>query len=173
MVLLVVAGMSVLGVGGCLLVGLFAFASGQEDRKVAPESPGSGTSTPGTALPAPGTPKAASNAGDPTNTDDDHDDPHAGSDPPGTEPNGAHAGTTPPSSTAKPTSTGKTRWFCNATGWVRKCGFGGSCASQMVSGIGSGDNLVMAQQMAKNACENQARIYGGGVCSVACTPKTK
>lgn len=170
MVLLVIAGMSVLGVGGCLLVGLFAFSSGQEDRKLAQETPSLGSSVPG----APSTPAAAPNAGDPASATDEPGASAGGSDEPETDPAGSPAlGSTPPSTTGKPATAGKTRWFCNATGWVRKCGFAGACSNQMVFGIGSGDNLMMAQQMAKNACENQARIYGGGVCSVACSPKTK
>ena len=160
--------MSVLGVGGCVLVGLFAFTSGQEDRKVAQEAPALDPNG------SPSKPAAAPNAGkpgDPASANDEPGDPASANDEPETDP----AGTTPagPTATAKPATAGKTRWFCNATGWVRKCGFAGVCSNQMVFGVGSGDSQVMALQMAKNACENQGRIYGGTVCTVACTPKTK
>jgi hypothetical protein len=165
-VLLVIAGMSVLGVGGCFLVGLAAFASGQEDRKVAQETPPVGSAVPG----SPAMPAAAPNTDDPSSATDEPDDP-SGAARSDSDPSGPHAqGTTPPSS---PATTGKTRWFCNATGWVRKCGFAGVCSSQMVFGVGSGDDRFMALQMAKNACENQGRIYGGTVCSVACSAKAK
>lgn len=116
-------------------------------------------------------PAAAPNADDPPGASDEPDDPSSANGSAGSDPTGARAqGATPPSS---PGTTGKTRWFCNATGWVRKCGFAGVCSSQMVFGIGSGDDRFMALQMAKNACENQGRIYGGTVCTVACSPKAK
>lgn len=63
------------------------------------------------------------------------------------------------------------KWMCNATGWVRVCGFANVCSNQLVSGAGIGNDRTSASMMAKNACENLARAKGGaGVCTVACSP---
>jgi hypothetical protein len=65
---------------------------------------------------------------------------------------------------------GGARWTCNASGWVRVCGFANVCNNVMVSGVGVGADRGEAATMARNACEGMARARGGAaVCSVACT----
>lgn len=114
-----------------------------------------------------------------TSTDDDDDDTPstpgsaaAGSS--SSSSSGAAAGSTGSSGTAKSgaSSGGGTRWMCNATGWVRVCGFANVCNNQMVFGTGVGTDQFTASQMAKNACQGMAIAKGGStVCTVACTPK--
>lgn len=65
---------------------------------------------------------------------------------------------------------GSPRWFCNATGLVRVCGFANVCSNQMVSGSGFGSDRMIASMTAKNACEGMARAKGGfGTCTVSCS----
>jgi hypothetical protein len=62
------------------------------------------------------------------------------------------------------------RFFCNATGFVRVCGFANVCNNQMVSGTGSSSDRGTATAMAQNACRGQILARGGsGSCSVACS----
>ncbi|MFO0676527.1 MAG: hypothetical protein U0169_08335 [Polyangiaceae bacterium] len=99
----------------------------------------------------------------------DDDDPTLGA-PTAAGPSSAPANPVAPSTTPKSGPT--TKWSCNATGWVRVCGFANVCSNQMVSGIGNGTDRFTASQTAKIACEGMARAKGGStVCSVACTPK--
>lgn len=81
-------------------------------------------------------------------------------------------GASAPAATGTATSSGgaSPRWFCNATGWVRVCGFANVCSNQMVSGSGFGSDRMIASMTAKNACEGMARAKGGfGTCSVSCS----
>jgi len=67
---------------------------------------------------------------------------------------------------------GGTKYFCNATGWVRVCGFANVCSNQMVSGMGSGPDQMSASMMAKTACQGMAIAKGGStVCTVACSQR--
>ena len=66
----------------------------------------------------------------------------------------------------------KASWSCNATGWVRVCGYAGVCSNQMVFGQGLGTERLLAEQMARNACQGMAIAKGGSaVCSVACSAR--
>lgn len=160
-VLIVVAVVGVLGAGACVVLGALvsAGASAETDRTTsggaAPVAPtGTGAAT-GAATGAPGPGGPASGA---------EDDPPADGDP------SAGATASAATSTAAPAATGGARWSCNATGWVRVCGFANVCNNQMVFGVGVGNDRFMAMTMAKNACENMARAKGGStVCTVACT----
>jgi hypothetical protein len=65
-------------------------------------------------------------------------------------------------------------WFCNATGFVRVCGFANVCNNINVFGTGASPDRFIAQNSAKMNCEGQARARGGStVCIVNCSLATK
>ena len=65
-------------------------------------------------------------------------------------------------------------WFCNATGYVRVCGYANVCNNINVFGSGSGPDRYLASNQAKMACEGQARARGGSaMCAVSCSVATK
>ncbi|AKU95456.1 hypothetical protein AKJ09_02120 [Labilithrix luteola] len=157
-VLIVLAGVFVLGTGSCILLGGLVLLGAQAEDDAAnagatSTAPSSNvaskgavpTTPPSTLAPTTETPAAG----------DSHDD----GDPAKAKSAPSNAGTD-----------GRTKYMCNATGWVRVCGFANVCSNQLVSGMGVGYDRMSASMMAKNACENMARIKGGGgVCTVACS----
>lgn len=156
-VLIVVGVTGALGAGACVVLGGLVVLGASAGE--ASSDPAAGPSTATTAATATSTASPAVPADTSTATAEDD---------PAPAPNAAP--------TAGGTSTsnagGGPRYFCNATGWVRVCGFANVCNNQMVSGIGSGTDRFMAMTMAKNACEGMARAKGGAtVCTVACTMK--
>lgn len=85
--------------------------------------------------------------------------------------NGADAPAAP--SDRAPGAPARRKYFCNATGYVRVCGFADVCSNHMVSGMGSDADRGIAAQHAKMACEGMARAKGGGtVCTVTCSLKS-
>ncbi|AKV02627.1 hypothetical protein AKJ09_09290 [Labilithrix luteola] len=173
----------VLGVGSCVLVGGFYALRGAGAAEAdAPREPvaanepsdrddrrGSGAANP-----------PASKTWNLADEDDTNENTAASKN---TNTNGAAAnqpstagkgGSTPPSATGTSTSPSggaSPRWFCNATGWVRVCGFANVCSNQTVFGSGFGSDRMVASTTAKNACEGMARAKGGygGSCSVSCS----
>lgn len=162
-VLLIVGGLGALGV--LAVVGMFVLvAAVAADPDPAATSSSSSTSTSSTsssgAPTATATPPAPEDDNDPT--PEPPTKPFAGSSTSSSASSGGSSG-----GSSKP---GGAKWFCNATGWVRVCGFANVCNNQMVSGIGSGYDQFSASMMAKNACEGMARAKGGStVCTVACS----
>ncbi|MBX3264698.1 MAG: hypothetical protein KF782_33810 [Labilithrix sp.] len=170
-VLIVLGALTVLGGGACVVVGglVYLGAKAEAEGPVAdPSLPrGEATSTPG-APPEPSTspttePAPLAGLVETADDDDIDDDGALG----GVAPNdGASSG-----SASAPKKAGG-GWLCNATGWVRVCGFANVCSNQMVSGLGSGADRFTASQSAKLACEGMARAKGGStVCTVACSPR--
>ena len=182
--LIAIGGVAVLGGGACVVVGGLLWFGGQsagsigpsDDRPVAsaqssPAGTGTGASTSagaGAQPPSLAPLQESDDQGSALASADDDDD-HGGHD----NARVAATSTTSSSGSAPPSTaktTGGTKWFCNATGLVRVCGFANVCNNQMVSGIGSGSDRFIASTMAKNACENMARAKGGStVCSVSCS----
>lgn len=160
-VLIVVAAVFVLGAGACVVLGsLIALGASAEPSSADPAATSTATSAPNVA-------PTTTNAPAPTDTATAAED-----DEPPAPPTPTAAATATGAATNG--STGGTKWFCNATGWVRVCGFANVCNNQMVSGMGVGSDRYMAMTMAKNACENMARAKGGStVCSVSCSVSTK
>jgi hypothetical protein len=180
-VAIVVGAVFVLGAGSCVVLGGLVWLGAQAEAEPAttersPSQPPTTRGTP-TATTAPSSPSGADDepsgeapsdgerpAGEPA-TD------QAGAD--GKRPAGERstgkAGAAP-TATATSTATSSGKWLCNATGWVRVCGFANVCSNQMVSGIGTGTDRMLASMMAKNACEGMAGAKGGStVCVVACS----
>jgi hypothetical protein len=151
----------VLGAGACVVLGsLIALGASAEPSSADPAATSTATSAPNVA-------PTTTNAPAPTDTATAAED-----DEPPAPPTPTAAATATGAATNG--STGGTKWFCNATGWVRVCGFANVCNNQMVSGMGVGSDRYMAMTMAKNACENMARAKGGStVCSVSCSVSTK
>ena len=179
--LIVLGAMTVLGGGACVVLGglvwLGAKAEAEAEEAAADPSLGPGASTadpatpPSLGAPPPLPPQMADDEGsgdDGLNGDGDQgDDDRALADNAANDETSNGAGG---ASASK--SGGGTKWFCNATGWVRVCGFANVCSNQMVSGIGSGTDRFVASQSAKLACEGMARAKGGStVCAVSCTPR--
>jgi hypothetical protein len=160
--LIIVGGVLVLGGGACVVLGGLVWLGANaepEDPAALPASPPTAKTgqSPSTPPPVPEPP--------PTAASEDGEEGDPSSDPTGV----ANAPVAP---TAGKPSAGGTKYFCNATGWVRVCGFANVCSNQMVSGIGSGSDRFMASTMAKNACEGMARAKGGStVCTVACSAR--
>lgn len=77
-----------------------------------------------------------------------------------------------PATPSEEAASGENNVWCNATGWVRVCGMGGSCSSLLMSGTGIGKDEFSASQMALTACRGNIIARGGtGTCSVACSRK--
>lgn len=150
--LLVIGGVLVLGGGGCLLlIGLAAVgASADDDHPQATATAATGTAIPPTS---------------PAEPDDDDS-------PPVPQAAAPTAAAPPP---AAPTGGNVTPiWYCNATGYVRTCGFAGVCSNINVFGMGTGTDRYLASNQAKMACEGQARARGGTTtCMVSCSVATK
>lgn len=163
-VLLIVGGLGALGV--IAIVGMFvlvaAVAADPDPAAASSSSSSSTSSTSGGAPTATATTTTPAPEDDSDPTPEPPTKPFAGSSTSSSASSGASSG-----GSTKP---GGTKWFCNATGWVRVCGFANVCNNQMVSGIGSGYDQFSASMMAKNACEGMARAKGGStVCTVACS----
>lgn len=180
-VLIVLGAMTVLGGGACVVIGGLVYLGAKAEAEGAAADPslpnGTSTATPSTPPtateppPAPVPPEMADDDG--SNEDglgggDDDDDRSLADNAPN---DGASSGNGSKTG-GNGSKTGGTKWFCNATGWVRVCGFANVCSNQMVSGIGSGTDRFVASQSAKIACEGMARAKGGStVCAVSCTPR--
>lgn len=144
---MVVGGLVVLGAASAQKDALDASTEPSAMATAPSEEPGATTAPPPTVLGA-----------DDDNDDDANSDDAKGNGKTGATSPGAPAGTT-------------TKWLCNATGWVRVCGFANVCNNMMMSGTGVGNDRQSAYNMAKLACEGMIRARGGaGTCSVACTP---
>lgn len=152
--LIVIGGVMALGAGGCLLLLVAIGASADEDHPQAPTTAATDTATP---------PATA-----PTAAAETDDDP-----PPVPTAAGPGQGAAPPP--AKPAGGNVTpMWFCNATGYVRTCGFAGVCSNINVFGTGASPDRYLASNQAKMACEGQARARGGSTtCMVSCSVATK
>lgn len=187
-VLIVVGGVFVLGAGSCIVVGglVWLGASAEPDPETGERSQKAAASGAPRGLAGPAASGAstgmagpsATGAEDPSGTADtpsesDEDDGPSEDDRPSKKAASAPAGkpTAPATATATATAGAPSgKWMCNATGWVRVCGFANVCSNQMVSGIGTGTDRMLASMMAKNACEGMARAKGGStVCVVSCT----
>jgi hypothetical protein len=169
-------GVAVLGGGACVVVGGLAYlgAKAQAEAEAPltdPSVPGVSTANPSSSstVSAPALPPELADEGTDDNGagDGDDDESSALADPSAGK--GTSSGSANPTT---PKTAGGTKWSCNATGFVRVCGFANVCNNQMVSGIGMGSDRYVASTMAKNACENMARAKGGGtVCTVTCSPR--
>ena len=176
---IVIGGVAVLGGGACVVLGglvyLGAKAEAEAEGPVADPSlaPGVSTANPSASStdeppPLPVLPPELADDGTDDNGAGDGDDESSALADPSSD-KGTSSGSGTPST---PKTSGGTKWSCNATGWVRVCGFANVCNNQMVSGIGLGNDRFSASMMAKNACENMARAKGGStVCMVSCSPR--
>ncbi len=167
-----------LGGGACLVLGGLVYLGANAEPE--PGAPGA-TASPTATTTVPTTPSDPSPPSGPTSEDNgsgdgDEDDDTSGSRGSSGAPSNGNAPSkgTPPAGTAQspPSGAKGTKWFCNATGWVRVCGFANVCNNQMVSGMGSGPDQYTASQSAKLACQGMAIAKGGStVCTVSCTVK--
>lgn len=160
-VLIVLGGFLLLGFGTCVVLGGLVVLGAASAEKEALDA---GLLVPGTVT-APNAEPGSTGAPPPTVLGDNDED--------GDGANGDDAkdnsktGATSPGQPA----VGTTKWMCNATGWVRVCGFANVCNNMMMSGTGVGTDRQSAYNMAKLACEGMIRARGGyGTCNVACTP---
>jgi len=162
-----------LGGGACVVLGglvyLGAKAEAEADDPVFDPSLAPGVSSTANEPPPFPPEMADEDTNDNGAGDEDEDDDDPAADDPSVAAKGTSSGAANPST---PKTAGGVKWSCNATGWVRVCGFANVCNNQMVSGIGMGSDRFGAQMMAKNACENMARAKGGStVCTVSCSPR--
>lgn len=165
-VLIVLGVMFVLGAGACIFVGGLVWLGANAEA----ESPiGGDASAANAPLIATGATGAGTTPSSPVpplgDGNGDGDDQPAGAQ----SPSGASA-----KSTANPTAPKAAggKYFCNATGWVRVCGFANVCSNQMVSGMGVGPDQYQASQMARTACQGMAIAKGGSaICTVTCSHK--
>jgi hypothetical protein len=157
-VLIILGVLFVLGAGSCVvctgLIGLGAAAAPDPASAPATAVPGANaTATPGA-------------AGEPASDDDTTPSPAPGA--PGAPAADPGAKAKAPAAPAAPAPAG--RFFCNATGFVRVCGFANVCSNQLVSGTGSSTDRGVATGLAMNACRGQVIARGGaGSCTVACS----
>jgi len=162
-VLIILSVIFVMGAGSCVVcTGLIGLgASAEPDPATGPTVNGA----PPVATGAPGvTPGPTGASADPS---DEGDPTAAGQAPAGQAPAGqAPAGQAP----AGGRPAGQRTFFCNATGFVRVCGFANVCNNMLVSGIGSSTDQGVATMMARNACQGQIIARGGtGTCTVTCS----
>lgn len=174
--LLVLGGVFVLGAGSCAVLGGLVFLGARAEDASGKDDPASaqGSGSSGVAKPSDPAGQPSEDPTDPTTLGPSTDDDEPGGSAPG---QAASAGKTPSSAatgTTGPSATGGSAWFCNATGWVRTCGFANVCNNKMVSGSGIGPDRGTASMTAQTACQGMIRANGGaGVCTVACSPVKK